>query len=143
MNIQQTHYLKIVRASAWYDLLVTAPFALPVVSTIFLALLRSTHQPLGLSGSLPEYEAGHLLFVNLMGCLVLVWATLRLMHTRAEHGLYDGVARLLFASCQAYYLFGSEMSSLIVPFLLAECLFGAAQLLGFLQGVRATKGVHA
>jgi hypothetical protein len=139
MTNQQNRYLKVVRASAWYDLLVTAPFALPVVSTMFLALLKSTHQSLGLSGSLPEYEAGHLLFVNLMGCLVLVWATLRLMHTRVEHGLYDGVARLLFAFCQAYYLFGSELSTLIVPFLLVECLFGAAQLLGFLQGTR-TRG---
>lgn len=125
-------YLKLVRASAWYDLVATAPFAFPLLCLQTLALLRTTHAALGLSGGIPQFEPTHLLFMNLMGSLVLVWSALRLRRTRVEYGIYDAAARFLFAFSQGYYLFTSNLSALLMPFFIVECVFGLLQLFGFL-----------
>lgn len=124
-------YLTLIRASAWYDLVVTAPFAFPLLSVHALALLRQVHVALGLHGSIPQFEAAHLLFMNLMGSLVVVWSVLRLRRTRVEYGAYDACARFLFAFCEGYYLFNSGLSALLAPFFVMECLFGVLQLYGF------------
>ena len=64
--MKETSYNKIVRLSAWYDLIITTPFAFPLLSTI--------HKKFGFTGEIPEFLPTHFLFMNLMGSIVIVWS---------------------------------------------------------------------
>ncbi|MFJ2812398.1 hypothetical protein [Streptomyces sp. NPDC087294] len=119
-------YLRVVRASAWYDLVVTAGFATPWTYALVHDALSSTGGALGLGG-LPELDLWQTLFANLMGSLVVVWALLRLVGPRLEHGLFDGIARVLFATWQAYALVHGA-TRLLWLFLAVEVTFGVLQL---------------
>ncbi|MEU6549325.1 hypothetical protein ABZ915_03415 [Streptomyces sp. NPDC046915] len=120
-------YARVVRASARYDLVVTAGFATPWTYALVHRALSSLGGTLRL-GSLPALDPMQTLYANLMGSVVVVWALLRLFRPLPAHGLYDGVARVLFATWQAYAL-AQGATRLLWPFLVVEISFGIAQLL--------------
>ncbi|MER7515122.1 hypothetical protein [Streptomyces sp. NPDC126499] len=111
-------YIRLVRASAWYDLVVTAGFMTPWT-------YRLLHDAL----SLGDGPAGPLtvLYANLLGSVVIVWALLRALHPLPLHGLLDGVARALFASWQAYAL-AHGGPRILWAFLAVEVALGVLQL---------------
>jgi hypothetical protein len=127
-------YLRLVRASAWYDLAVTAGFATPWTYTLVHDALSSWGNALGM-GALPELDPWQALYANLMGSVVVVWATLRILGPRPEHGLFDGIARTLFAAWQAYAL-AHGVSRILWPFLGVEVVFGILQLVPWWRGRR-------
>jgi hypothetical protein len=118
-------YLKIVRASAWYDLLLTAPFATPWTFAMAHAQLSAINQSLG-GGALPAFSPFHVLFACLMGSVVLVWSVLRLSMRDARLGRYDGAARFLFASWMGWTL-AATGAPLLWLFVLPEFAWGVAQ----------------
>ena len=65
-------YLRIVRASGWYDLLVTWPFALPWTFAWLYAQLNLLAQALALPGTLHPLDTTHMLLANLLGCTLLL-----------------------------------------------------------------------
>lgn len=85
-------YLRLVRASALYDLLVTAPFATPWSLAWLLRQLDELGQALGLA-PLAVFPPEALLLGNLLGSLVCVWAGLRLIRPSLLLGSLDAVAR--------------------------------------------------
>ncbi|WP_329001504.1 hypothetical protein OHA18_00945 [Kribbella sp. NBC_00709] len=130
MSPQTSGYLRIVRASAWYDLIVTAGFATPWTYVL-------VHHVLSSLGAFPPVDTIQTLYANLMGSVVVVWALLRLIRPLPLHGLYDGMARVLFATWQTYAL-AQGATKLLVLFLVVEVSFGVVQLLPWLaDGVRA------
>ena len=118
-------YLRLVRASALYDLLVTAPFVTPWSLAWLLRQLDELGQALGLA-PLAAFPPEALLLGNLLGSLVCVWAVLRLAKPSLLLGRYDAVARGLFALWQAWALYQGA-SPLLAVFLLVEICFGIAQ----------------
>jgi hypothetical protein len=124
-------YLRVVRASAWYDLVVTAGFATPWTYVLVHDALNSSARAWGL-GELPELDSAQVLFANLMGSVVVVWALLRVVRPLAVYGLFDGVARALFASWQAYALAHGGPRFLWL-FLGVEVAFGVVQLVPWLR----------
>lgn len=118
-------YLRLVRASALYDLLVTAPFATPWSLAWLLRQLDELGQALGLA-PLAVFPPEALLLGNLLGALVCVWAGLRLIRPSLLLGSLDAVARGLFALWQAWALYQGA-SPLLAAFLLVEIGFGIAQ----------------
>lgn len=62
-----------------------------------------------------------------MGSVVAVWALLRIVRPLPVHGLYDGLARTLFALWQAYAPAHGAPYWLWL-FMVAEVAFGAVQL---------------
>jgi hypothetical protein len=60
---------------------------------------------------------------------------LRLTRTRPEHGLFDGVARVLFAVWEGYAA-RHGATGLLWLFLVAEVGFGVAQLVPWLRYAR-------
>lgn len=124
MSPQNRSYLRIVRASAWYDLIVTAGFATPWTYAL-------VHRALSSMDAFPPADTIQTLYANLMGSVVVVWALLRLFRTLPLHGLYDGIARVLFASWQAYAL-AQGASRILAVFLVMEVSFGVVQLLPWL-----------
>jgi hypothetical protein len=123
-----TQYRRLVRGSAWYDLIVTAAFATPWSFAALHAVMVSVSQAFDLPGSLPPFEPVHMLMANLLGSIVCVWAVLRIRDPQLIYGRYDAVGRFLFAAWQAYAL-AHGASSLLVIFLFFELAWGIAQVL--------------
>ncbi|MBK3632830.1 hypothetical protein JHN52_07635 [Streptomyces sp. MBT97] len=119
-------YLRVMRTSAWYDLVVTAGFATPWTYTLVHDALQRAGDALGL-GVLPALDPIEILYANLMGSVVVVWALLRIVNPLPVHGLFDGIARTLFAVWQAYALAHGAPRWLWL-FLVAEVAFGVVQL---------------
>jgi hypothetical protein len=123
-----TQYRRVVRGSAWYDLIVTAAFATPWSFALLHGALSSVSQALNLPGELPAFEPMHMLMANLLGSIVCVWAVLRIRDPQLIYGRYDAVGRFLFAAWQAYAL-AHGASSLLVVFLVFELAWGVVQVL--------------
>lgn len=127
----EQRYRKIVRASALYDWIVTAPFAFPMIVGLHISLLTRLHQFLGLTGNIPAFEPLHLFFINLMGSIVIVWSTLRILRPDPLLGLYDGFARVLFSAWMYYYLTVWGVTGLLWFLVVPESLWGVVQLYGY------------
>lgn len=123
--VSESTFVRFVRASGWYDLIVTAPFATPWTFALLHQALNALAGALGIGG-LPAFEPSHLLMANLMGSVVCVWSVLRIRQPSVVLGRYDAVARALFAAWQAYAL-ASGATLLVVPLLIAEIGFGLLQ----------------
>lgn len=131
-------YLKIVRVSAWYDLVVTGLFVTPWTFLMLLEVLRGVDGALGLPGDIAQPEPMLVLLGNLLGSVVVVWAVLRLRLNRPDLGRYDMVARFLFAAWQLNAVL-SGASWLVLGFFAMEVAFGIAQALPY--GTRARVAV--
>ncbi|MGF6206279.1 hypothetical protein [Pseudomonas frederiksbergensis] len=123
-----TQYRRVVRGSAWYDLIVTAAFATPWSFALLHGALSGLSQALDLPGELPVFEPMHMLMANLLGSIVCVWAVLRIRDPQLIFGRYDAVGRFLFSAWQLYALLHGA-SSLLVIFLFFELAWGVAQVL--------------
>lgn len=122
--MQEKSYSRLVRGSAIYDLVVTAPFATPWT-------LGLTLQTLGQISPLAHFEPAHSLFANLLGSIVVVWSLLRINRPEPIFGLYDTLARALFSLWQAYYLFYFSVSPVLWGFLLLEVFWMLSQGAGY------------
>ncbi|GAA2594203.1 hypothetical protein GCM10010435_86490 [Winogradskya consettensis] len=131
MNHPSPRYRQLVRASAWYDLIVTAGFATPWTYLLLHGLLSSAGETFGVP-PLPAATPMEILFANLMGSVVVIWAALRLTRPLPTHGLLDGIARALFAIWQGYAL-TQGVTPLLWLFLTAEVSFAIAQLAPWLH----------
>ncbi|WP_434560872.1 hypothetical protein J3P95_03990 [Pseudomonas sp. Z5-35] len=121
-------YRRLVRASACYDLIVTAAFITPWSFVALHGLLESVSRLFNLPGQLPPFEPMHLLMANLLGSIVCVWAVLRIRHPLSIYGRYDAAARFLFSVWQLYALLHGA-SAVLWFFLFFELVWGVAQLL--------------
>ncbi len=122
--LHPVQYRRIVRASAWYDLVATIGFATPWTFAAIHAMLALAAQ--GLPGTVPPFESAHVLMANLLGSIVIVWAVLRIRDPQIQFGRYDAVARFLFAAWQLYAV-AHGASVLILGFTVFELVFGAIQ----------------
>lgn len=118
-------FRRIVRASAIYDLAVTAPFATPWTFALVLAHLSAVNQQLG-GAALPAFGPFHVLIACLMGSIVLVWSVLRIRDPQPRFGRYDAAGRLLFSSWMAWAL-AATGEPLIWLFLLPEAAWCIVQ----------------
>ncbi|MFI1366161.1 hypothetical protein [Streptomyces griseochromogenes] len=129
-------YLRLVRASAWYDLVVTAGFATPWTYSLAHRALSAAGDATGL-GTMPALDAMQTLYANLLGSVVVVWAVLRIVRPLPLHGLLDAAARTLFALWQTYALTHGG-PRVLWPFLVVEAGFGAVQFVPWVTAGRAT-----
>ena len=123
-----SRYVRLVRETAWYDLLVTWPFALPWVMAWLYPQLGELSLWLALPGRMPPLDAMHMLLANLMGSVVVVWSLARILAPTVLLGRLDAVARGLFVSWQLYAV-ASGASALLLVFTVFDALFGLLQAL--------------
>lgn len=122
------NYLKLVKLSAWYDLVIILPFCTPWTLDYLYLFLQQQHHYWQFQGQLHNLNASHYLFANLLGAVVLVWALARIVQAQILLGRLDALARVLFSIWQIYaWLHG--VSSLILVFTVFEIGFGLAQAL--------------
>lgn len=120
--------LHIVRASAFYDLIVTAGFMTPWTASLVIKGFAALSAALALDRPVPTLDVTGMLFANLLGSVVVVWSLWRLMHPSRRAGLYDVLARVLFALWQLYAV-AHGVSLLILGFTCMEIAFAIAQVL--------------
>jgi hypothetical protein len=125
MHFSVPAYLKLVRASAWYDLLLTAPFATPWTFALAHDPLSALNRWLG-GTALPAFGPFHILFACLMGSVVLVWSVLRLRSASVRLGRFDGVTRFLFALWMGWAL-AATGAPLLWLLVVPEFTWGVAQ----------------
>ncbi|HEY0957347.1 MAG TPA: hypothetical protein VGE36_21520 [Roseateles sp.] len=115
----------VVRASALYDLVVTAPFATPWTFAIAFGQLDAVNQALG-GQPLPAFAPLHQLFALLMASVVLVWSWLRLRSPSAAPGRHDAATRLLF-SAWMFWTWLQTGAPVMLLFLLPELAWAVVQ----------------
>lgn len=121
-------YLRLVQASAWYDLVVTIGFATPWTFAAILSGIDALSRLLGIGAPMPAFEPAHMMMVNLLGSIVTVWAVLRLREPRVLYGRYDAAGRFLFATWQLHALVHGA-HPVVWGFFVVEVAFGLAQAL--------------
>lgn len=125
MHLSTTIFRRVVRASAVYDLIVTAPFATPWTFALVYAQLDAVNQAFG-GAALPAFTPFHVLFACLLGSVVLVWSVLRITDPQQRFGRYDGVARILFATWMIWALHATG-EPLFWLFIVPELAWGVIQ----------------
>jgi hypothetical protein len=123
--MQLSTYLRLVRASAFYDLVVTGALAMPWTFPFVHGLMSSLNEALG-GGPLPDFAPFHLFIAGLLGGIVVVWSLLRLRAPSLLLGRHDGVARFLFSSWMAWTLLHADAPVLWL-LLVPEFAWGVAQ----------------
>ncbi|MDB5983660.1 MAG: hypothetical protein JWQ69_4675 [Pseudomonas sp.] len=118
--------LYIVRASALYDLIVTAAFMTPWTASLFFKSFAALSNAFALNRPVPTLDVMAMLFANLLGSIVVIWSIWRLTHPSRTVGLYDALARSLFAVWQLFAV-AQGASFLILGFTLFEVAFAIAQ----------------
>jgi hypothetical protein len=125
MHFSTNTFRRIVRASAVYDLIVTAPFVTPWTFNLAHEQLSAVNQALG-GGALPAFAPFHVLFACLLGSVVLIWSVLRITDPQQRFGRYDGVARFLFTIWMVWTLRATG-EPLLWLFIVPELLWGVVQ----------------
>ncbi len=117
-----SRYLRIVRASAFYDLVVTLPFALPWTFAPLHAAMAALAQAWQLPGQVSALDPLHMLLANLLGSVVVMWS----LAPSVLLGRLDAAARWLFALWQVYAVLHGA-SAILLLFTVAEIGFGVLQ----------------
>lgn len=121
-----SRYLRIVRTSAAYDLLVTLPFALPWTFAPMHAAMAGLAHAWQLPGQVPTLDPLHMVLANLLGSVVVMWSLARLLAPTVLLGRLDAGARWLFALWQVYAVMHGA-SVILLVFTVAEIVFGVLQ----------------
>lgn len=124
-SFSPSQFRRVVRASAAYDLVVTAPFATPWTFAVAFGQLGAVNQTLG-GQPLAAFEPLHVLFALLMGSVVMVWSVLRLRAPTVQLGRYDAAARALFSGWMAW-AWAQTGAPVLLLFLLPEAAWAVAQ----------------
>jgi hypothetical protein len=132
-----TRYRTLVRATAFWDVLIMGGFALPGLAAWLLESLAKLHAVWSLPGAFVAFDGLHLLFVNLAGCVTLVWAALRIRRPEPLFGLYDAAMRLPIAALLCWQL-AHGASALLWLFVFSE-LAAALLLLSWYPRARQSK----
>jgi len=128
-------FLRLVRASAIYDVLMTGAFATPWTLLLLRQHLSDLNVSLG-GMPLPLFEPFHLLVGSLLGSVVLVWSVLRISDPQPRFGRYDAAARFLFSLWMIWALVETGQPVLWL-FLLPELAWGVLQSLPLARAVEA------
>lgn len=131
--LSQPTFHRIFRASAFYDLVVSAPFALaPGVWAIWAGLNALTNA-MGLQ-PLPPLDSHGMMFANFFGSIVTLWSLLRLKLNADWLARWDAMGRVSFSVAMMVALTHGA-SPVLWPMLVLEILWGILQLLP-VQGQR-------
>jgi len=133
--------LRVVRLSALYDLVVTVGFAFAVTATVIFTGLEALHTNLGLLGATPDAsDPFTMMFANLMGSVVTVWALFRILRPSVAAGLADVGARVLFSIGMATAL-AHGASPLVAGMLVLELVWALAQGAALVAARRAAASI--
>lgn len=117
---------KVCRIVGVWDLLLTLPFALPLVNVQVIKLLSIVHNHVSPNIAFPNFYDLHLFFVQLFGILAVLWAVVRIVKPSAFLSYCDMIGRFIVTSVMFYYSYKGT-SNTILMFSTSEILFGLIQ----------------
>lgn len=121
----------VIRASGIYDAVVLLPFAIPGLSVLVISYLGSLHQWLGFSGGVPPFDPFHMVFVNLLGAISVMWGVLRARDPQWIYGYYDTIIRLTIAAIMLLYLLYYEVTPILWVFFVVEFAWALLQIYAY------------
>ena len=124
-------FSSIIRSSGIYDIIIMIPFSVPGLVELTLYQMSTIHNSLSLSGTVPEFSSLHLLFINIMAIITIVWSVLRVRNPIPLYGIYDTVIRMLIAVTMLVYLLLYNVSEIMWLFLMAEVTWAVLQINGY------------
>ena len=124
-RLSHSAYLRLIRASAVYDMVQILPFATPWTFALLYAQLSRLNQWFG-AAPLAPFATVHFLLATLLGTLVLTWTSARLWAPSLRLGRFDATARLIFAFWIGWAMLAADMPMLWI-FLVPELVWGGAQ----------------
>ncbi len=117
----------VIRLCALGDLLITALFALPFLAGPVVELLFWLNNLISHEMPVPELLPFHMLFINLMGTLGVVWALGRVLRPIPMLGMIDAWARLWVTGLLIYFLTQPGVPAIMALFIATELLGAWAQ----------------
>ncbi len=120
---------KVFVTSSWYDLAMSAPFALPIFFTLtWDYVLTPINTGLGF-GALEPLGPHGVMFANFYGSIVMLWALVRIYTGDVRLAVVDGAGRLLFSIAMLHALLHGA-TLLVWIFLVPEIIFCVLQIGG-------------
>ena len=111
-------------AGAIYDLITTSGFATPWTFAV-------VHKYIGMVYPLPPFEPMHVMFANLLGSVVVIWAFFRIRNPKPALGLFDSISRTLCLTWELYYVIAVHGSPVVWFYAAFEFLFGVLEGYGY------------
>lgn len=128
------------RAGAIYDLVVTVAFATPWTAMIMLDLQRWLHTALGAPGAqLPDFGPVQMLFMNMAGTAVTMWAIARIIHPVPTLIAIDTLIGRVAFSVWMIVALASGASAVIAVFLALEVVWAMLQGAGLVERLRGRR----
>lgn len=124
-------FSSIIRSSGIYDIIIMIPFAIPGVVAWTMHQISNFHNSLMLSGTVPEFSSMHLLFINIMATITIVWSVLRIVNPIPLYGIYDTVTRIFIAAIMLVYLLQYNVSEIMWLFFIVEITWAVLQINGY------------
>jgi len=124
-------FSSIIRSSGIYDIVIMIPFAIPGVVAWTMHQISNIHNSLMLSGTVPEFSSMHLLFINIMAIITIVWSVLRVINPIPLYGIYDTVTRIFIAAIMLVYLLQYNVSEIMWLFFTVEVTWAVLQINGY------------
>jgi hypothetical protein len=109
-----------LRRVALFDLVVTLPFALPIVAQRVVYFFFDLDERLDLGTVLPRLDSIHLLFINLMGVLAVLWNVARVRARGPELAQLDVWGRCVVAAWITGYVLFSRVTPILLVFVVTE-----------------------
>jgi hypothetical protein len=128
---------KVFVTSSWYDLAMSAPFALPITQVFVWGQVLSPVSVLLGFGELEPLDPHAGMFANFYGSIVMIWAVLRLYSGDVRLAIVDGIGRVLFAIAMVNALLHGA-TQLLWIFLVPEIFFCVLQIGGGIARRRST-----
>ena len=123
--LTQPQFARLYRASAWYDLIVTWPFALAPTLLAVMMLAGLANDSLGFA-PIPDLTSAGIMFGNFFGTVVLVWSVVRLQWNDPVLARYDAFARWMFSLAMIIALTNGA-SPILLGVLIPELTFAVLQ----------------
>jgi hypothetical protein len=118
----------IIRSSGIYDIVIMIPFAIPGLVAWTMHQISNVHDSLMLAGTVPEFSSMHLLFINIMAIVTIVWSVLRVIDPIPLYGIFDTVSRIFIAAIMLVYLLQYNISGILWIFFMVEITWAIIQI---------------
>jgi hypothetical protein len=114
----------VVRFGALFDVVFAAPVAIPYFAARYIDFLYAVNTGVGSTLPHPEFGPVELIFANMFGAIICVWAFARLRETVRCMALYDMYIRLAISAIFATYAVSGVSPVVMLFFLACNLLWG-------------------
>lgn len=113
----------IILAGAAYDLIVALPLAIPPLARPDLNLLFSIGDMVGLTGTVPQFDQVHLLFINLFGVFVTAWGIFKLRSSNLQLVSLDLIMRVAVLALLLWHVLAYNSHPIVYLFIVADIVW--------------------